>query len=890
MATSGSKSVTVTSYDTLKFSWWENSQSIENNTTTIGWKMELIAGNSGRISSTASKNWSVTVNGTNYSGTNTVGIGNNSTKTLASGTTTISHNTDGTKSFNYSFSQQFSITFSGSSIGTISGSGSGTLNTIARASQPSCVTWPNNTQNVGDFGVTITIHTNRKSTSFTHTVRYVFGSKSENIATGVTDNTKWTIPLSLMNEIPSATSGTGTIYVDTYNGSTKIGTKSCLFTATVPANVKPSCKITVSEGTNYGVYIKGFSTLNITITPTTAYGSNIDTYLTSANGVKYVSSSFTTGVLTTVGSNTITATVTDKRGRSGTASVTINVVEHSQPSCITYPNTTQNVGDIGSTITIHMNAASGKFTHYVYCSWYKKTVEIAQNVTANTPWTIPLNFADDIPNGTSSWGTIYVDTYCGSTKIGTKSVRFDATVPDWMKPTVSLSITDAKGYYDIYQKYVKGQSKLNVTITPTLSYSSPIVSYSATANGVRYSAANFETGVLTSSGTMTITATVVDQRGRSGTANVDISIYDYALPQISLFKVKRCVSLEDGTEDINGEFAEITFSTQITTLDNKNSAKYTLQYKKTTENEDAYSSVVLTDFSNNYNVNEGIYRFAAESGSSYNLRLVATDNFDTIPKPTLLSTGTVIEHWRADGKGMGFGKIGEVENGVDFGYTVRFMGGILQPVLAPNTDLNDVRTPNTYTGENTSTYNYSNLPPYMKTGTFILTVESSGVKGQVKQRYTECRKGDARIFERFYYEESSNPWWGDWVCVSDYAGTLLWSGALLMTDTETITLSEQVKSQRSGIVLIFSAYNSEEKTSQNYDFQDIFVSKFSVANHSLNVRSFVLGSVGFWQIGCKALSISNGQIFGDYRNDTAGTQNGITYNNKGYCLRYVIGV
>ena len=713
VATSGSKSVTVTSWDTLKFSWWENSQSVENNTTTIGWKMELIATSSGYIGSSASKSWSVTVNGTKYSGTNTVGISNNSTKTLASGTTTISHNADGTKSFNYSFSQQFSITFSGSSIGTISGSGSGTLDTIARASQPSCITYPNNTQNVGDFGSTITIHMNRKSSSFTHAVYYGFGNKFEPIyaANGdVTDNIKWTIPLSLMNEIPNATSGTGTIYVDTYSGSTYIGTKTCSFTATVPASIKPSCQITVTEGTNYGVYIKGLSTLKVTITPTTAYGSAIASYSTSANGSKYTSSSFTTGVLTTVGDNTITATVTDKRGRSGTASVTIDVHEHSQPSCITWPQTTQNVGDIGSTITIHMNRTNNKFTHYVYCSWYKKTVKIAENVTVNTSWTIPLDFADDIPNGTSSWGTIFVDTYCGSTKIGTKSVRFDATIPDWMKPTVSLSVTDVMGYYDTYQKYVKGQSKLKVVITPTLSYSSPIVSYNATANGVRYSAANFETGVLTSSGTMTITATVVDQRGRSGTASVDISIYDYTLPQISLFKVKRCVSLTDGTEDMNGEFAEITFSTHITALDNKNSAKYTLQYKKTTENENAYSSVVLTDFSNNYNVNEGIYRFAADSGSSYNLRLVAIDNFDEIPKPTLLSTGAVMEHWRADGKGMGFGKIGEVEDGADFGWAIKANKGFIPIPIDENADLNDIKTPNLYYCKDGANATYKNSP------------------------------------------------------------------------------------------------------------------------------------------------------------------------------------
>ena len=857
----------------------QNSQNIPNNTSNVTVSVRFYRTNTGYTSYGTGTVY-CKINGTTYSAdvTSSQKI-TNSGIVLFAKTLDISHNTDGAKTLTCSAWISHEVVTSNEQ------SYSQTLTTIARASQPSCITYPNNTQNVGDFGTTIYIHMNRKSSSFTHTVRYAFGTKSGTIATGVTDNVTWTIPLSLMNEIPTATRGWGSIYVDTYNGSTHIGTKSCTFIADVPASVKPSCKITVSEGTSYGAYIKGFSTLKVTITPTTTYGSAIASYKSVLNGTTYTASSFTTGVLTVLGTNTLTATVTDQRGRSGTASITINVIEHSQPSCITWPQTTQNVGDIGSTITIHMNSASDKFTHYVYCSWFKKTVKIAENVTNHTSWTIPLDFADDIPNGTSSWGRVLVDTYCGSTKIGTKEVRFDATVPDWMKPTVSLSVSDVMGYYDIYQKYVKGQSKLKVEITPTLSYSSPIASYSATANGVRYSTANFETGVLTSSGTMRITATVTDQRGRSGTANVDISIYDYAPPQISLFKVKRCASLEDGTEDINGEFAEIMFSTKITPLDQKNSAKYTLQYKKTTENEDAYSSVVLTDLSNIYTVNECVYRFAADSGSSYNLRLIATDDFTSIPKPILLSTGEVMEHWRADGKGMGFGKIGEVENGADFGWAIRANKGFIPIPLDENTDLNDIKTPNLYYCKDGGNATYKNSPLTNETITFILEVKQGGNNG-FTQILTTTSKDNVTIFQRAHYSGA----WGDWNTIYVNDGKVLWSGASLMLDNEAITLSEQVKHQATGIVLVFSAYNAEEETSQNFDFQDIFVSKFSVANHSLNVRSFVLGSVGFWQIGCKALSISNGQIFGDYRNGDAGTQNGITYNNKGYCLRYVIGV
>ena len=163
MATSGSKSVSATAHTTLRFSWSQSSQSVSNNTTTISWKLEEIQ-SSGYISSSASKSWSVTVNGSNYSGTNTVGINSNSTRTLASGNTTIGHNADGSKSFSYSFSQQFDINYNGTWIGTVSGSSSGTLNTIPRASSVSATN--------ANIGSAITITISRASSSFTHTLRY----------------------------------------------------------------------------------------------------------------------------------------------------------------------------------------------------------------------------------------------------------------------------------------------------------------------------------------------------------------------------------------------------------------------------------------------------------------------------------------------------------------------------------------------------------------------------------------------------------------------------------------------------------------------------------------------------------------------------------------------
>ena len=134
MATSGSVTVKVTGYNNLVFEWNMTSQSVANNTSTVSWAMKLVAiGASGKITSNSKKNWNVTVNGTDYSGTNTIGISGKSTKTLASGSTVISHNVDGTKTFTFSFKQQFSgLVFAGVAISDKSGSGLGTLPDIPR--------------------------------------------------------------------------------------------------------------------------------------------------------------------------------------------------------------------------------------------------------------------------------------------------------------------------------------------------------------------------------------------------------------------------------------------------------------------------------------------------------------------------------------------------------------------------------------------------------------------------------------------------------------------------------------------------------------------------------------------------------------------------------------
>lgn len=111
--------------------WKVNSQSTSNNSSNVTASVFIrSSGNGYTISSTASKNITLTINGTSYSGTATVGIGANTKKTLLTKTVDVKHNSDGTKTCAFACSGALGLTLSGTKYNTVSHSGNGTFNTI----------------------------------------------------------------------------------------------------------------------------------------------------------------------------------------------------------------------------------------------------------------------------------------------------------------------------------------------------------------------------------------------------------------------------------------------------------------------------------------------------------------------------------------------------------------------------------------------------------------------------------------------------------------------------------------------------------------------------------------------------------------------------------------
>ena len=176
------------------------------------------------------------------------------TITLASGTSTITHNSS-TGVGSFTVSVDTSIDSGGWGPGTIKlSSQSVALPTIYRASVPTV------SASSVQMGGYLTISTNSKSSSFTHTLQYTFGGTTATFATGVGSSYAWKVP-DLASKCNNATSGTATITCITYNGSTPVGTNTCPVTLTVPSNSTPSFSASsVVMGSPVAVYTNRGST------------------------------------------------------------------------------------------------------------------------------------------------------------------------------------------------------------------------------------------------------------------------------------------------------------------------------------------------------------------------------------------------------------------------------------------------------------------------------------------------------------------------------------------------------------------------------------------------------------------------------------------------------
>lgn len=346
---------TSNQYIKYHISVYENSRDINNNTSNVTVHVYFWRTNTG-YSTYGTGTVYCKINGVTYSaGVSSSQKITNSGITLFNKTLNIGHNGDGSKVLTCSAWIKHSR-FSSSEQ-----SANFTLSTIPRASSIDSFTCSSSYLD-GTFTVKYT-----PKASFHQKLRLsipnVVAMKTIDLGTPGTGQkaTTASFTASELTSIYTRYTNTASVIIgaviETWNGSTKIGESSELkLTLSMPESVKPSVSFTVSEATEgvaskVGAYIKGVSTLYIKLTDSSVYGATISARSVAANGNTYNSADITTNPLISSGSMVISAKVTDTRGRTATATKTINVVDYAKP----YINTFTVSRTTGSEVSVLIN-------------------------------------------------------------------------------------------------------------------------------------------------------------------------------------------------------------------------------------------------------------------------------------------------------------------------------------------------------------------------------------------------------------------------------------------------------------------------------------------------------------------------------------------------------
>ncbi len=181
-----------------------------------------------------------------------------------------------------------------------------------------------------------TVSINRPNSNFTHTVTISLGTRSAeytNVGTSLT----FTIPSAWLDQIPSATSAVATVSLKTYNNGYQVGTPDTKsFVVTVPDSVVPTISLTGSNQSNnstvsgWDILLQGYSQIALTAMVAAGNGASVASIAFSGEGVSQIGAgtTVTSELLTSAGSKTWTAIVTDSRGRTATATLTRTVHEY----------------------------------------------------------------------------------------------------------------------------------------------------------------------------------------------------------------------------------------------------------------------------------------------------------------------------------------------------------------------------------------------------------------------------------------------------------------------------------------------------------------------------------------------------------------------------------
>lgn len=404
------------------------------------------------------------------------------------------------------------------------------------------------------------------------------------------------------------------------------------------------------------------------------------------------------------------------------------------------------------------------------------------------------------------------------------------------------------------------------------------------------------------------------QPGDTYTNNASVTLYAvwknaYVKPRLFNVTVTRCTS--DGTVSDEGTCALLEYDWKCDYTIKPIYARYEYKLSTATSYDDIGTASAFQGTNGHMSIVVGDDGMSVEY--SYDILITMDDGTgSTSTKVTLPSMKFPIDAL-AGGGGVAFGKTAELAGVAEFEFDGKFnkpvygkaLGMDRLPAVPANGDLNEYKDPGCYAVQsNALAATCSNIPVDRAGRLEVWSSTGEGVRSEqysyLRQRFIPYNSPNA-VWEREITRSSDNVWkYYDWwrssltPTASEHVyheQTLIWgdgmTSGMYMTAGHIANFTEPVSAQPHGIILVFSAYNGSDDT--NYGWETFFVPKQLVALTTAG-HTFILGRGRFTYVGTKYLYIYDDRIEGHADNNATGTNNGITYNNSKFVLRYVIGV
>ena len=312
----------------------------------------------------------------------------------------------------------------------------------------------------------------------------------------------------------------------------------------------------------------------------------------------------------------------------------------------------------GGTVTLTIVPDKTTYSHKYNLSFGTNMATGLVNVAAGTTSvtiSVPLNWNAQIPSATSkTGGTLTLETYNGSTKIGTYTIsNLTYNVPASVVPsvgTITTSIARTIGgttYADVGNYYVQSKSGVRVQTTASGAQSSTISSIQVTLSG--YTAAAYKTtvntasvdwtsGLLTNSGTCTITVIATDSRGRTASKTQNITVTAYSKPSgtLSVWRVDA-----NGDSDPLGTYGKYALTKTYSAVGSN-----VLGWAITSRGSSATNPADTGDLLPNN-------RQTFDELSEYTIALTLADRFETVTIYTKLPTAQFMIFCNEDGDRLG---------------------------------------------------------------------------------------------------------------------------------------------------------------------------------------------------------------------------------------------